>query len=210
MSNTGWLLVGLIVVGVGALVLEGGNLMGYPWSDLPNYQTWAATIAAAESANGLPTHLLAALCYQESGYQSAVIAGTQPSSAGALGIAQLEPAYFSSVQVPTPFTAADVTAQIGQAAEDLAGLYGQFGNWPAALAAYNAGATTVSNAINGSEVLPSETQAYVAAITGYIPAAASGSSLPALSAAAAAAPSATGATGGYSGTGGTGTGGTNA
>lgn len=171
MSNDDlWLLVGgAALLGIAAYATGAFDMSG-PWSDLPNYQTWAANISAAEQANGLPSGLLAAVCYQESGYQDSVIDGTQPSSAGALGIAQLEPAYFSSVQVAVPFQPADIANQINQAGAYLGQLYQQFGDWPDAIAAYNAGPTTVQNVQNGSQsALPQETQAYVAAITGNVP-----------------------------------------
>jgi len=164
-SSTALLLLGaaaLVVLGISTGVISMGS---QPWTSLPNYQTWAATIAAAEAANGLPSGLLAAIGYQESGYQTAVINGTQPSSAGALGMMQLMPAYFTSVREAVPFTASAITAQINQAAAQLASLYQQFGNWQSAVAAYNAGAGTVSS----EEPLPAETQSYVASIANYLP-----------------------------------------
>jgi soluble lytic murein transglycosylase-like protein len=140
-----------------------------PWTSLPNYQTWAATIAAAEAANGLPSGLLAAIGYQESGYQSAVIDGTQPSSAGALGMMQLMPQFFTSVRESIPFTPSAISAQISQAAQQLATLYQQFGNWQTAVAAYNAGAGTVQNALASGQAFPAETQAYLANVSSYVP-----------------------------------------
>ena len=133
MDSEDALLLALGVIGVGALVYFGGGLVmggAAPWTSLANWSTWAQTLSAAEQANGLPAGLLSAVAYRESGFQTNVINGTQGSSAGALGLMQLEPAYFSSVQVPVPFSSADTVNQIAQAAEDLAGLYQQFGNWP--------------------------------------------------------------------------------
>jgi soluble lytic murein transglycosylase-like protein len=196
-DNTKYLLLGL---GALALLLVTGVIpMGsQPWTSLPNYQTWAATIAAAEQANGLPTGLLAAIGYQESGYQSAVIEGTQASSAGALGMMQLMPQFFTSVRESIPFTPSAISAQISQAAQQLATLYRQFGNWQSAVAAYNAGAGTVQDALASGGAFPAETQAYLANVSSYVPAIAA-----ATAAGAAAAPTGpTGATG--AGTGATG------
>ena len=169
-----------------------------PWTSLPNYQTWAATIAAAEQANGLPTGLLAAIGYQESGYATNVINGTQPSSAGALGMMQLMPQYFSSVRESIPFSSTAVSDQISQAAAQLASLYQQFGTWSQAVAAYNAGASAVSS----GAPLPAETQSYVASISNYLPGVMGG----AAAAAAGGAGSTGGATGATGSTAGAGTG----
>ena len=165
----GILLLGAVGLATGVLSMPGSQ----PWESLPNWSTWSGTLEAAESQYGLPSGLLSAVAYQESGFQSAVIDGTQASSAGALGMMQLEPAYFTSVAVPVPFSSSDVAAQIDQAGQYLAQLYAQFGDWPDALAAYNAGPGTVQNVQTGAaSALPAETQAYVAAITANVPAAA--------------------------------------
>jgi hypothetical protein len=207
MDSDDALLLVLGVVGAGALLYFGGGLLmsgSTPWTSLANWSTWASTLSAAEQANGLPAGLLSAVAYRESGFQTNVINGTQASSADALGIMQLEPAYFSSVQVPVPFTSADVVAQIGQGAQDLASLYQQFGNWPDALAAYNAGASVVQAVIAGTGALPAETQTYVADITGWMPSLAAGGAGAAAAAPAVAAAPATGGTGATGSTGGTG------
>jgi len=140
------------------------------WQNVNQGPTWVPVLNAAEVQYGLPTNLLARQAFQESSFLSSVIDGTQPSSAGALGIMQMLPQYFSSVAVPTPFTAADVQAQIAQAAQQMASLYSQFGSWALALAAYNAGAGAVEAA--GNQIPPySETQNYVADILADVPAA---------------------------------------
>lgn len=210
MDSDDWLLLALGIVGLAAVATLTGVIPmsgSTPWTSLANWSNWSGTLAAAEAANGLPAGLLSAIAYKESGFDSAVIAGTQASSAGALGMMQLEPAYFTSVQVPVPFSSSDIVNQIDQAAGDLASLYQQFGNWPDAIAAYNAGASTVENVIAGSGSLPAETQDYVAAITGWMPglgAMGAGAAAAAPAVAAAPAAGATGATGGTGGTGGTG------
>ena len=201
-DNTLLWVLGLVAIGVIAGLATGViPMVSEPWTSLANWRTWAATIAATESKYGIPSGLLSALGYQESGYQSAVINGTQASSAGALGMMQLEPAYFSSVQVAVPFSSADIAAQIDQAGSYLAQQYQTFGTWAQALAAYNAGPQTVTNVNNGTGTLPASTQNYVASILGNTPSV-SGSNV--ASATAPASSGGTGATGMTGGTGGTG------
>lgn len=139
------------------------------WENVEEGPTWVPVINQAEDAAGIPTNLLARMAYQESHFRQDVIDGSTASSAGALGILQLMPQYFSTVQVATPFTAADTSAQISQAAQQLASLYSQFSDWTLAVAAYNAGATAVKNYMAGSQALPVETQAYVADVIADVP-----------------------------------------
>lgn len=139
------------------------------WQSVEQGPVWVPVINQAESAAGIPANLLARMAYQESSFRPDVIDGTTASSAGALGILQLMPQYFSTVLVVRPFTTQDTVAQISQAAQQLAALYTQFNDWTLAVAAYNAGAGTVSNYINGTGALPAETQAYVADVIADVP-----------------------------------------
>jgi soluble lytic murein transglycosylase-like protein len=163
-------LIGLGIIG--ALALSAGGYLGVEyWLSSENAKKWAPALASAESQYGIPSGLLSRIAYQESSFETNVINGTTPSSAGALGMMQLEPEYFSSVQVPTPFTDSDTQAQILQAAQLLSSDYAEFGNWADAVAAYNAGAGTVSQYLSGQLAsLPPETQNYVAAISADVPA----------------------------------------
>jgi soluble lytic murein transglycosylase-like protein len=139
------------------------------WAGVEQGPVWVPVINQAESAAGIPANLLARMAYQESHFRPDIITGATASSAGALGILQLMPQYFSTVQVATPFTAADTTAQITQAAQLLSSLFSEFGDWTLAVAAYNAGATTVKNYLAGGAALPAETSAYVADIIADVP-----------------------------------------
>lgn len=139
------------------------------WQNVEEGPTWVPVINQSEAANGIPTNLLARMAYQESHFRPDIISGATVSSAGALGILQLMPAYFSTVQVATPFTAADTTAQISQAAQQLASLYGQFDDWTLAIAAYNWGAGNVQKYIAGTAAMPAETSAYVAEVIADVP-----------------------------------------
>lgn len=169
MDKKAVIVLGLVGIAVIAALATGGYFVSEDWEDSTNGQLWAPVLAAAEEANGIPTGLLSRIAYQESSFSTSIINGTQSSSAGALGIMQLEPEYFSTVQVPVPFSAADTTAQISQAAAFLASLYSQFGNWTQAVAAYNAGAGTIQSVLAGSAQLPTETANYIADVSASLP-----------------------------------------
>lgn len=167
----GWVLV---AGAVGLLIWQAQNIGDgvtaaiSGWQNVQEAPTWVPVINQAEDAAGIPTNLLARMAYQESHFRQDVIDGTTPSSAGALGILQLMPQYFSTVQVPTPFTAGDTSGQISQAAQQLASLYTTFQDWTLAVAAYNAGAGTIQAYLAGG-TLPAETQAYVADVIADVP-----------------------------------------
>lgn len=150
-----------------------GNTLGLvEWKNVGEGPTWVPLLNQVEGQYGLPADLLARVAYQESSFREGVIRGTTASSAGALGIMQLEPAYFSSVRAAVPFSDSDVRAQIDQAAQNLSSLYNEFGDWSLALAAYNAGAGNVKK--YGGVPPFTETQNYVADITADVPAIAEG------------------------------------
>jgi soluble lytic murein transglycosylase-like protein len=89
------------------------------------------------------------------------------SPAGALGIMQLMPKFFTSVRVARPYTDNDVGNQIEEAAHFLAGLVKATGDWDLAIAAYNAG---LGNVQKYGGVPPfRETQDYVAQVTADVP-----------------------------------------
>lgn len=137
------------------------------WKNAGSGPAWVPVMNAIEQQYGIPTDLLARLAYQESRFRESVIRGTTASSAGALGMMQLMPQYFQSVNVARPYTDADVTNQISEAGQNLASLYAQLGSWPLALAGYNAGAGAVKK-YGGIPPFP-ETQNYVAQITADVP-----------------------------------------
>ncbi|MGH7168694.1 MAG: transglycosylase SLT domain-containing protein [Gemmataceae bacterium] len=165
-KQTRWLL--LVIIAVVALGWGGYTVL----TEYQNRQKWGPVIAATEQKYGLPSGLLARQAQQESSYESAIISGSQASSAGALGILQLEPAYFPSVRAPVPFSDAAVTAQIDAAGAEMRRLYDDQGSWVYALAAYNWGEANLNSfASTGSPPIPAETAAYVADITADVPAA---------------------------------------
>lgn len=143
------------------------------WKTVNNGPQWVPVINAAESQFGIPTDLLARMAYQESRFRTDNITGTNASPAGALGILQLEPAYFSTVRVPIPFTDSDTAAQIQQAAQEIVRLANYYnGDWGLALAAYNDGEGNINKylaAPAGTIKLPTETVNYVSQVLTDVP-----------------------------------------
>jgi len=139
------------------------------WKNVRDGPLWVPVINGAEAQYGIPPDLLARVAYQESHFRPEIIDGTVASSAGALGIMQMLPLYFSSVRVATPFSASDTAAQIQQAAAELARLYGVFLDWGLALAAYNDGQNNVSKYLAGTRPLPDGTITYVTDVLADVP-----------------------------------------
>jgi soluble lytic murein transglycosylase-like protein len=137
------------------------------WKLVGSGATWVPALNEAETAHGIPTDLLARMAYQESHFRDSIIRGTVVSSAGALGILQMLPQYFTSVRAPRPYTDTDVLAQIEEAAGQLVSLHESTGSWPLAIAAYNAG---LGNVQKYGGIPPfSETQTYVAQVLADVP-----------------------------------------
>ncbi len=139
------------------------------WKAVQQGPVWVPVLNTTESEYGIPTDLLARIAYQESHFRPDIITGTKVSPAGALGLMQLMPQYFASVQRPRPYSAADTVAQISEAAQLLQQLYSRFGDWALAIAAYNDGAGNVNQYIAGNRALPKETTDYVAAVLADVP-----------------------------------------
>jgi soluble lytic murein transglycosylase-like protein len=138
------------------------------WKNVGSGPTWTPYIAQVEQQYALPTDLLARVAYQESRFREEIIRGTKSSPAGALGMFQLMPQFFQTVNVPTPYSDADVQAQAQEAAGQLAKLYQSTRDWSLTLAAYNAG---LGNVQKYGGIPPfQETQDYVAQITADVPA----------------------------------------
>ena len=125
----------------------------------PASDTMCALIAAAAQTQGLPVPFLTRLIWQESSFQPGVT-----SPAGAQGVAQFMPGTAAARGLANPY---DPQQAIPKAAELLAYLKGQFGNLGLAAAAYNAGMGRVAGWLSGGDGLPTETRAYVSAVTGH-------------------------------------------
>jgi soluble lytic murein transglycosylase-like protein len=137
------------------------------WKNVGQGAKWAPILDSIGASYRLPPDLLARVAYQESHFRDDIIRGTTPSSAGARGIMQMMPQFFSSVNVSRPYTDDAVRSQIVEAAAHLSQLYASLKSWPLTLAAYNAGQGTVQQ-YGGIPPFP-ETQAYVAQIRADVP-----------------------------------------
>jgi soluble lytic murein transglycosylase-like protein len=157
---------------VGALAESGVDTMTAALTGWPSVQQgpkWMPTLNSFEDIYLIPRNLLARIAYQESHFRPDIISGATVSSAGALGMMQMMPQYFQSVNVPRPFTDADTTAQIEEAARLLSGLFSHFQDWGLAVAAYNAGQGTIDKYVSGAHTLPGETSTYVAQVIRDVP-----------------------------------------
>lgn len=115
---------------------------------------YAAAIATAEDANGIPRDMLARLLWQESRYRDDIITGRVRSPVGAVGIAQFMPATAAERNL-NPL---DPIASIAEAGRYLAWLRTRHNSWAEALAAYNWGTGNVAR--KGLANAPRETRNY--------------------------------------------------
>jgi peptidoglycan DL-endopeptidase CwlO len=121
---------------------------------------WLAPLNAAEKLNGIPHNLLARQCYKESGFNP-----DAKSSAGAVGIMQLEPAFF-------PHAGQNPVNDIATAAAYLRELHDRFQDWQLSLAAYDWGPGDVHRWLTDNQpfsAMPIETQNYVKQIVADVP-----------------------------------------
>lgn len=139
------------------------------WKNVQQGPVWVPILNGVEQQYGIPTDLLARIAYQESSFRPDVIAGTTVSSVGALGIMQLMPQYFASVQRPRPFGQQDSLDQINQAANLLQSLYAHYADWGLAVAAYNDGQGNIDQWVSGNRALPDETATYVTDVLADVP-----------------------------------------
>lgn len=174
MDRNKLLLLGLIGLGIVAVLGTGGYIAVAAWQQSQNAKKWIPVIHAAENKYGIPPDLLARMAYQESHFRDDIIQGTTGSGVGAMGILQLMPASFPNLNLTPPFDDQDTTDQINAAAAYLAQQYRTFGDWGLALAAYNAGPGNVKKY---GDIPPfAETQNYVSQILADVPV--PGASLP--------------------------------
>lgn len=140
------------------------------WQEQLDGPKWIPLIRQTEQVMGIPSMLLCRMAYQESRFRPEIISGAVKSPAGALGILQLMPQWWSTVRVPIPFTEEDTHAQILQAGKFICQMYVKYGDWAEALAAYNFGPANedkfLSHKITG---LPKETTDYVTEILSDVP-----------------------------------------
>lgn len=119
---------------------------------------WDAITKAAD-AYGVPPLVLARMAYIESGFRSDVINGITKGTSGEIGITQVIPKYHPGIDLSTP------EKQLMGTAATIASYAKQFGSYPAAVAAWNAGPGTVAAALKAGDAwrakLPAITQNYL-------------------------------------------------
>ena len=147
------------------LTAYAGWLFGF--SRLVYPRKYAATVEDAAMRFSVPTALLYAVIHTESGFNPDAV-----SEDGAEGLMQIMPATYRQLREEMPGYA---SLALGSKAEEniycgayyLSLLYARFGNWDAAIAAYNAGPGTVEEWLKESgtsflEHIPySETERYL-------------------------------------------------
>lgn len=131
------------------------------------YPKYASAIREVERRYGIPQDLLGRILYQESRFRTDVIAGTNRSPVGALGIAQFMPdtAREMGVNPLDPFDAIDGAGRY------LKKMHGLFGNWREAMMAYNWGPGNVRKWLQAGKGYPApmETSTYIAQVTADVP-----------------------------------------
>lgn len=136
--------------------------MSDSWKSAKNAEIYLPALNAAELRYGVPPDLLARIAYQESHFRDDIVNGTTKSSAGCVGLMQLNPRYY-------PTAGKSWSADIIWAVEQLAGDYHRFQDWQLAVAAYNDGGGNIHSFVNGERAMPTETENYVAEIMADVP-----------------------------------------
>jgi hypothetical protein len=126
-------------------------------------QSMCLLLESAARANGLPVEFFARVIWQESRFRANAVGPVTRSGKRALGIAQFMPGTAAERNLLDPL---DPIQALPKSAEFLQDLRRQFGNLGLAAAAYNAGPRRIREWMEGSGPMPSETRAYVQAITG--------------------------------------------
>jgi soluble lytic murein transglycosylase-like protein len=121
-------------------------------------------LESAARANDLPVEFFARVIWQESRFRADAVGPITRSGQRALGIAQFMPGTAAERNLLNPF---DPIQALPKSAEFLRDLRRDFGNLGLAAAAYNAGPRRVREWMAGTGGMPSETRAYVQAITGF-------------------------------------------
>jgi Transglycosylase SLT domain/SPOR domain len=126
-------------------------------------QSICLLIESAAHSNGLPVEFFVRLIWQESRFRADAVGPVTRNGKRALGIAQFMPGTAAERDLLDPLNPIQA---LPKAAEFLKDLRRQFGNLGLAAAAYNAGPRRVREWMAGESPMPSETRAYVQAVTG--------------------------------------------
>jgi peptidoglycan DL-endopeptidase CwlO len=138
----------------GGLSVGGSCVTPFPcgWESSANAQQYVPTIESVGAQYNLPAGLLSAVAYQESDFNPNAV-----SSAGAVGMFQLMPAYYPNAGQSWQNDAATAAGVLQQ-------YYGQYQDWQLALAAYNWGPGNLGSCDTLAN-MPAETQGYVTRIS---------------------------------------------
>jgi membrane-bound lytic murein transglycosylase MltF len=150
--------VALALIVLGAVSLGAGRARAED-----SKQSLCLMLESAAEANDLPLPFLARVIWRESRFDPNAVGPLTRSGARAQGIAQFMPYTAAERGLIDPF---DPVQALPQAATFLRQLRDEFGNLGLAAAAYNAGPARVQGWLAGARTVPSETRAYVQAITG--------------------------------------------
>ena len=136
---------------------------GKPEAPSEAQQSMCLLLESAARANGLPVEFFARVIWQESRFRASAVGPVTRSGKRALGLAQFMPGTAAERNLLDPLNPIQA---LPKSAEFLRDLRRQFGNLGLAAAAYNAGPRRIREWMVGSGPMPSETRAYVQAITG--------------------------------------------
>lgn len=145
-------------IALGVLLLTGGTVAVRKFQ-YEKGEKYRPLFDAAERQYGLPPGLLFRQAFQESHFRDDIISGAIRSVAGATGIMQIVPKFHPEVGESG---ALNPSIAVPYAARILSQWKQQFGSWPLALAAYNAGPGNVKK-YNGIPPF-AETKKYVSDI----------------------------------------------
>lgn len=126
-------------------------------------QSLCLMLESAAKTNDLPPTFLARVIWRESRFNANAVGPFTRSGQRAEGIAQFMPGTASERGLDDPY---DPVQALPKAAAFLSELRTEFGNLGLAAAAYNAGPARVRGWLGGTRTMPTETRAYVWAITG--------------------------------------------
>jgi len=135
-----------------------------PDSNTPAAQSMCLLVESAAMANDIPVEFFARVIWQESRFQTDAVGPRTRSGERAEGVAQFMPRTAAERGLLNPF---DPVQALPKSAEFLSELRREFGNLGLAAAAYNAGPQRVRDFLAGKGGMPSQTRAYVLAITGH-------------------------------------------
>jgi hypothetical protein len=125
-------------------------------------QSLCLMLESAARAHDVPLAFLVRIIWRESRFDPNAIGPMTRSGDRAEGIAQFMPGTAAERDLADPF---DPVQALPKAAAYLAALRDEFGNLGLAAAAYNAGPARVHGWLDGSRTMPTETRAYVRAVT---------------------------------------------